>query len=62
MDVVETVDAISGEVGNGGAQLLVFGLFGLIVGGADGIEARHLQLIGTVKELAIEIDVALHLG
>ena len=62
MNVGEAVDALAGEVRNGRAQLLVLRLGRLIIGGADGVEAVHLQFVRPVDQLAVEIDVSLHLG
>jgi len=62
MDVGKTVDSLTGEMGNGGAQVLVLRLGCFIECGADGIDAVHLALVCAVNALAVKVDVSLHFG
>ena len=62
VDVGETVDPLAGEMGDGRAQLLILRLERFVEGGADGVDAIHLEFVRPVDQPTIEIDVALHLG
>ena len=62
MDVSIAVDSLTGEMRDGGAQVLVLRPGCFIKSGADGIDAVHLELICAVDQLAVEVEVPLHLG
>ena len=62
MNVGETVDPLSGQMRNCRAQILIFRLGRFIIGCTDGIETIHLQLVRPVNQLAVVVNVPLHLG
>src|SRR5664280_1698072 len=62
MNVSKTVDPFSREMRNSRTQILVFRLGRFVVRCTDGIDTIHLQLVRPVEQLAVEINVALHLG
>jgi hypothetical protein len=49
-------------MGDGGAQVLVLRPGGFLEGGSHYVKAGLVQLVGTVDERAVIIDIPLHLG
>jgi len=62
MDVGKAVDPLTGEMRDGGARVLVLWLGCFIERCADDTDAVHQALICVVDQLAVEVDVPLHLG
>jgi hypothetical protein len=62
MDMGKAVDSLTGEMGDGGAKLLILWLGRLIECGADGVDTIHLAFIRAADTLAVVVDIPSHLG
>ena len=61
MDMAETVDRLSRQVGRGGAQILQLRIIDSVKGNTHHVEHRSLNLVITVDLFAVVIDVSPHL-
>jgi hypothetical protein len=61
VNVAEAVDLLPGQMRGGRAQVLVFGVCGVIHRQPNGVDGRHLQFIIAGDLLPVYIDISPHL-